>query len=915
MSGLASNLDTVSEGGNDPASVWSQSATWFMRLAPWLLIAGLLLFHAINNWIWLTENVTLTGWDRPRHLAHSLNYARMLSPLSIQSLFDVMVSDPVRPPLFPASATPMYRLFGWTSDIATMVNVVYMAILLVATFGIGKRWGGRGLGMVSVVLLALFPMFYAMSRHFYLEFALTAMVALSVWLLLATDGFQRRGASLFFGLSLGLGLLTKRTFAVFAIGPVIVAILAAGLLPALWQRLKQRPRIYWKRLLLALLGGLVLAAIWYLPNREAVQNLILGDALSLFWWALAALTIYFVMLPSAPLSNSLASLSLAAALASTWYLARVEFVQRMALYGYGVNDPRGRTLQLDRLDTYLFYLRRLANEHMSFLLFGVFLLVLVLAMAVYLRRQGSLGQVLRAIRLEGWVVVAWAGGAYLLLTFSIYQETRAFLPVLPAIALIFGAALLKLPWRGFKWALFALVVVFGLLQFLALSYEPVSKTMRVSEHLGVTLPGWGATTLFAQGGYLELPDEGQTDRDYWIQPDILQRMEVHRQEEGRELLSLGLLARTRQVNAGAFIYLILAEYPHLRVEGMLDRYEETLPYERLFAHDYVAVKRVNAGMNPGQEEVIEAILDASGTDDFALGAPTRLFSEAFDLEATYLLPDGDTVYLYRQLYGLPEDYPVEYVTKLAGDLTGRTRPGDAILLYPSDLAAPFVSNYDGPAEIYLAPASEEELAAIVAGDERLFVVLGDAEAFAAAGSEGVRDRALDWLSGHAFQAGHEWADSLQVVTYGATMARPAVAPAVEVGALLGDQVVLVGFDLQGSNWQPGDIVPLTLFWRGTETLGMDYDVFVHLVNGDGELGAQSDSAPVGGSRPTSSWPAGEVIVDRRGMLLPDSLPAGEYELRVGMYSAAAGERLPVRDAGGQLLGDGVSLGVIVVVSP
>jgi len=765
---------------------------------------------------------------------------------------------------------------------------------------------------VSVVLLAFFPMFYAMSRHFYLEFALTAMVALSVWLLLATDGFQRRGVSLLFGLSLGLGLLTKRTFAAFAIGPVIVAILAAGLLPALWQRLKLRPRIYWKRLLLALLGGLVLAAIWYLPNREAVQNLILGEALLLFWWALAALAIYFVMLPSAPLSNSLASLFLAAALASTWYLARVEFVQRMALYGYGVNDPRGRTLQLDRLDTYLFYLRRLANEHMSFLLFGVFLAVLAVAMVVYLRRQGSMGQALRAIRLEGWVVVAWVGGAYFLLTFSIYQETRAFLPVLPAIALIFGAALLKLPWRGFRWALFALVVAFGLLQFLALSQEPVSKALGVSETLGVTLPGWGETTLFAQGGYLELPDEGQTDRDYWIQPGILQRMEVHRQELGRELLSLGLLARTRQVNAGAFIYLILAEYPHIRVEGLLDRYEETLPYQRLFAHDYVAVKRVNAGMNPGQEQVIEAILEPSTLD-----ASSRLFSDLFHLETTYLLPDGDTVYLYRQRYYLPDDYPVEYIAKLARDLAGRTRLGDAILLFPSDLVGPFVSNYDGPAEIHLAPTTEEEFAAIVARSERLFVVLGDAEAFAAAGAGSGEspDLAQDWLNRNAFQAGHEWADSLQVVTYGATTALPATTPAAEVGALLGDQVVLVGFDLPGSNQQPGDIVPLALFWQGTETAGMDYDIFAHLLNGDGQLVAQSDSAPVSGSRPTSSWQTGEVVVDRRGLPLPDSLPSGEYELWVGMYLPETGERLAVQDSHGQLLGDSVSLGWISVRSP
>jgi 4-amino-4-deoxy-L-arabinose transferase-like glycosyltransferase len=199
-----------------------------LRLLPWLLIGALVLFHAVNNWIWLVGNVTWTGWDKARHLTQSLNFSQMLSPPTIRSLFDLMIADSIRPPLVPASAAVMYWLFGRSADIATMINVVYMAIALAATYGLGRRWAGRRLGFVSVILLAFFPMFYAMSRHFYLEFALMAMVALTVYLLVATDGFQRRGISILFGLSLGLGLLTKRTFAVFLTGPLIVAILASG---------------------------------------------------------------------------------------------------------------------------------------------------------------------------------------------------------------------------------------------------------------------------------------------------------------------------------------------------------------------------------------------------------------------------------------------------------------------------------------------------------------------------------------------------------------------------------------------------------------------------------------------------------------------------------------------------------------
>jgi 4-amino-4-deoxy-L-arabinose transferase-like glycosyltransferase len=872
------------------------NASWLLRLAPWLLIGGLVLFHAANNWVWLTQNVTSTGWDKPRHLAHSLADAQMLSPVTVKSLFNVIISDPVRTPLYPASATIMYKLFGTSDDIATMVNVIYMLIMLAATYGIGRRWAGRRLGLIGVALLAIFPMFYAMSRYFYVEFSLGAMVAVTVYLLLATEGFQRKGMSLLFGLSLGLGMLTKRTFAVFGAGPLLAVILTSGLLPALWQRIKKRPRIYWKKAIVACLGGLALAAIWYFPNREAVRGLILGDALFFAWWILAALAIYFAILVSAPLANALSAGFLAAGLASTWYLARVEFVQRVFLYGYGIDDPRGRTMRLNQLGTYLYYIRKLGNEHLSLLIFLVFLLAAAVGLVVYLRRQGSLIQAWRQVRPEGWAVLAWAGGAYAVLTLSIYQETRAFTPALPAVALLFGAALLKIPWRRIRWGLLALVLAFGLVQFFVLSYEPVNRLLPPQIF---TLPGWGRTGSFADGVYIQLPDEGRTDSRYAIERDVLQRMEQRRQELGQDLLSMGMLVNMSQINAGPFNYLILTEYPYLRVESLIERFSEASPYSRLFAHQYVLVKRVNSGMNPSQEEVIEAILDG----------PPPLFAQTFEVETTYPMPGGDTVFLYRQRYSLPPDYPVEYVSHAAQELDGQTRAGDAILLTPPEIAGPFVSSYTGQADIYMAPDTEEELTAIASQHRRLFLVLGDAQVGTVQGLD------QDWLNQHAFRASHEWVDSLQVLTYGTVAGTPATAPATQVGAMLGEQIELAGYDLPFGPWKPGDVVPLTFFWQAEDGVEEDYNVFVHLVDSNGQIVAQTDSAPGGGSQPTSGWTAGQTIVDRHGLLLPPGSPVGKFELRLGMYLPSNGERLPVVSAEGEGVGDSLSLGTFMVASP
>jgi len=429
---------------------------------------------------------------------------------------------------------------------------------------------------------------------------------------------------------------------------------------------------------------------------------------------------------------------------------------------------------------------------------------------------------------------------------------------------------------------------------MALTYEPVQRILPPKT---IDLPVWGETSTLAQGVFIQLPDEGQTDRGYWIEPDILHRMEQRRVALGKESASLGLLVNTSQINAGPFIYLILTETPNLRVESLIDSFDETAPYRRVYANDYLAIKGTGNRADPAQEALIDQIL----TD------PPQLFGEAYELEHVYELPDGGTVYLYRQRYPLPSDYPVEYVTRLATDLTGRTRSGDAILITPPELIGPFASEYAGLADIYVMPDTDEELAKLTARHRRIFLVMGDASAGE------VQEHAQDWLNINGFRAIHQWSDSLQVILYGTVTGVPAMTSTGHIGATMGEKVELIGYALPPDSWQPGDIVPLTLIWQRKSPIQKDYNVFVHLLDGSGQPVAQTDSAPAGGARPSSNWREGEIIVDRHGLLLPDDLPAGEYQLVTGLYLPETGERLPAHSPTGQDLGDSVPLGRVTVV--
>ncbi|MBK8050547.1 MAG: hypothetical protein IPK16_27650 [Anaerolineales bacterium] len=73
----------------------------------------------------------------------------------------------------------------------------------------------------------------------------------------------------------------------------------------------------------------------------------------------------------------------------------------------------------------------------------------------------------------------------------------------------------------------------------------------------------------------------------------------------------------------------------------------------------------------------------------------------------------------------------------------------------------------------------------------------------------------------------------------------------------------------------------------------NYQVFVHLLDAQGNKILQRDGQPVQWTRPTSTWREGEYITDHYGLLLPDTLSSGQYRVVVGLYDPVTGQRLPV----------------------
>lgn len=137
-------------------------------------------------------------------------------------------------------------------------------------------------------------------------------------------------------------------------------------------------------------------------------------------------------------------------------------------------------------------------------------------------------------------------------------------------------------------------------------------------------------------------------------------------------------------------------------------------------------------------------------------------------------------------------------------------------------------------------------------------------------------------------------------------------PAVEYTQhdLFDNLLYLRGVDLSSTTVQPGHNLTVTLVWQDIKTPTLDYKVFVHLLDAQGQIVAQNDSMPGNGELPTRGWLPREVITDVHLIPISAKLPPGVYHLELGLYNPRSGQRLLLS---GSTHGDHIDLPVAITI--
>ena len=182
-------------------------------------------FIAITCW-WLTQDRSIPIYDAGDQLETALLYHGMLSsgnllgPLTHTNVY----------PILGHMVGALAVLIGGVSVASPIVgeNVVFVPLLALGCYQTGRLLFGRLAGMLAVVFVLGSPLLISMFHVFLLDAPLTALVALSVWLILASEDFGRLGVAAMAGLAVGLGLNMKAQFALFLVGLILVVLVHGG---------------------------------------------------------------------------------------------------------------------------------------------------------------------------------------------------------------------------------------------------------------------------------------------------------------------------------------------------------------------------------------------------------------------------------------------------------------------------------------------------------------------------------------------------------------------------------------------------------------------------------------------------------------------------------------------------------------
>jgi len=221
------------------------------------LAAAILAFLGMTIW-WLSQYHAVQDWDNGLHTIDALIVKNDIAAGQLSAVFTQYLGYPP----FGHLVGALGIFIGGFSPASVIMaeNLVFVPLLAVSCYGIGKLVYGSALaGLLAAVFALGTPIVTSEMHEFLLDPQQASIVAAAVWGILATRRFERVGIAALAGVAGGLAMLTKQTSIFFFIGPAVVAFARGG-----WRE--------WRGLAAYAVALAVVAAPWYVYHLPELQS-------------------------------------------------------------------------------------------------------------------------------------------------------------------------------------------------------------------------------------------------------------------------------------------------------------------------------------------------------------------------------------------------------------------------------------------------------------------------------------------------------------------------------------------------------------------------------------------------------------------------------------------------------------------
>jgi dolichyl-phosphate-mannose-protein mannosyltransferase len=229
-------------------SILTRALTRIEASARELFLAGAtLLFLTVSAW-WVSVDSRVPDGDNGRQLLIAFGY---VDKLRAGEIFAPITAWTEYAPLVHVVAA----IGGLVSDagIAALimsVNLVFVPLLVLGCYGAGSVAFDRRVGVAAGIFALASPMIISLFHVLMLDAPTAALVAVAVWLLLASRRFADTRYSVLAAVAVILGFHAKQTFVFFVAGLIAVMLVRGG-----WR--------HWRTFVVFLATVLVFVEPWY----------------------------------------------------------------------------------------------------------------------------------------------------------------------------------------------------------------------------------------------------------------------------------------------------------------------------------------------------------------------------------------------------------------------------------------------------------------------------------------------------------------------------------------------------------------------------------------------------------------------------------------------------------------------------